>query len=256
MSPLKPIAYTCAAAALAAIGLTQGQRIGGSGHPATESRTVSDFHTIQFGSAWDATIEVGPSKGVEITLDDNLSKHVVTEVKEGRLTIRFEKGISVNTKSPMKLRITTPSLDGISVSGASNAQVAGVKANHFKAGLSGSAHLTVKGLAATLEVSQSGASEIAWRDLNLKEAKITQSGASKADIGGRVDQLSVVQSGAASLKGPDSKVASTRSSGAAHTFVNVEESLTAFTSGAASVVYGGNPNVTKKQSGASTIRKK
>src|SRR2546423_1926364 len=117
----------------------------GSGVAKTEARTVADFTEVEVGSAVRLDLTVGPSRGVEVTADDNLVPHVITEVSGGRLKIYTDA--NTTTKIGITVKATTPTLKAVEGSGASTATVAGVQADRFRLGLSGASTCTLTGKA-------------------------------------------------------------------------------------------------------------
>jgi hypothetical protein len=157
------------------------EAIRGSGIGVTEERTVADFDRIDVGGSWEVTVEVGGEKRVEVEADDNLIGYVQTRVENGSLKVTTSKG-NFSFRSGPELRVTVPSLSGITLAGSSEARVTGVQAEHFEAHVAGSADLTVSGRADDLTASVSGSGTLSLFGLEARNATVTVSGSGDANI--------------------------------------------------------------------------
>jgi hypothetical protein len=190
----------------------------GSGTMKLEKRNLPAFNAVEISGAYDVEIVVQKEQSLEVEGDDNLLPLIKTEVKNGVLSINNEHSFS--TKHKLRVRISLPSLDGISTSGASDILASDVKSEEFKINASGAGNLQVSGETITLEVEVSGAGEIDAKDLHAKKVIITSSGAAQADV-------------------------------------YASEELRANVSGAGNITYYGDPKtVSEDTSGAGSISKK
>jgi hypothetical protein len=194
--------YTLALIALAGIGCDLHFRIGGparvgSGVVAKQVLQPGKFHRIHAGGAAHLIVTVEDKVGAEIEVDDNLLDIVVLETRGDTLTIRTTE--SYNSQHGLKIRLSTPELVGLDLSGATRAEVDGVNAQEFSLDLSGASSATIKGTAETFRCALSGASRVHCFELETQTAKATLSGASKAELD-VTDSLSANASGASSVK--------------------------------------------------------
>lgn len=195
------------------------QSIKGSGNMKTERRNVPTFKAVDVGGASDVEIVVGREQSVELEYDDNLLPLVKTEVRGDTLHISREKG-NIRSNNSLRVRITVAELDGLDLSGASKANVSGVKTEKFDLQVSGASKVSIDGTARDLELDLSGASSINAETLMVETASVEASGASRATV-------------------------------------NVSETLKADASGASRISYLGNPkSVSRDVSGASSISAK
>lgn len=187
----------------------------GSGTPKIEKRTVGAFTAVDVSGAYEVDIVAQKEPGLELEGDDNLLKLVKTEVKNGTLFISSDSSFS--TKQSIRVRISTPEIQGLSASGANLVKVSGVKNDNFVIETSGASAIFVAGEAKSVEIEMSGASKVDTRDLRVARAKVSSSGASRA-------------------------------------FVHATEEVSADLSGASNVTYYGEPKTVNKQvSGASSV---
>jgi hypothetical protein len=195
-----------------------GGQVVGSGVSKVEKRNVPAFTSVDLSGAFEVEITAQKDLSVELEGDDNILPLIKTEVKNGVLTVGNSESIS--TKSKLRLKISVPTLDGISASGASDIVASGVKSDNFRIDTSGASNLQISGETKALEVEMSGAGEVDAKDFRAQKVNIT-------------------------------------SSGAAHADVYASEELTASVSGAGNVNYYGDPKVfNEDRSGAGTITKR
>ena len=190
-------------------------QIKGSGNLKTEKRDVPAFSVVKSGGAAEVEIAVGGAQSLEIETDDNLLELTKTYVKGDTLFIEREGNI--RTKTPLRIRISVPTLDGLDLSGASKGNVTNIKTDKFDLELSGASRLTISGEADSLDADLSGASSLEAGELRTAYTTIEASGTSRANV-------------------------------------FATDILTAEASGASRVAYAGNPqSIVKDVSGASSV---
>jgi hypothetical protein len=216
------LAFLLGAATVAALytfdvfGGTSGSSANGSGVPATQSRDVSAFDSVELAGGNNVVIHVGGDQSVVVKADDNLLSHVTTKVQSSTLVVGNTPG-SLTTKSPMSVVVTVPTLSELTLAGGGNMVVDGIKAESLTVTLSGSGNVTGSGDAESLGVTLSGSGN-AW---------FTQLVADKAHA---------VLSGSGNI------------------FVTASESLDASVPGSGTINYAGNPlHVTKSVTGSGAI---
>jgi len=173
-----------AALILAGIGVTLLVRGGGSsssgvqgsGVPATQTRAVAGFSSLDLAGASDVTVVVGGPRSVVVRADSNLISHVTTRVAAGTLVIG-ETG-SFTTRSPMSVAVRVPSLTALNLSGAGKITVTGISGPRLTVTVSGTGVLSATGTVTRLDVTVSGAglaqlSQLTARDVH---AVVTGSG--------------------------------------------------------------------------------
>jgi hypothetical protein len=175
------------------------QQIQGSGVSKTEARSVPEFSEIDASNAVRLNVSIGTPASVEVTTDDNLQPHVLTEVSGKRLKIRMDAGFT--TKIGVNVRIVTPSLTAFRGSGACDATATGIETSEFKlklngasrcqlsskseklsVDLSGASQATLSGTTARLSLEASGASQVKAADLRARVAKVEAAGASNVEV--------------------------------------------------------------------------
>jgi hypothetical protein len=215
------------------------ERIVGSGTPATREVDVRDFRAVALSGALQGEITRADSFRVSLTADDNILEHIKVHQDGPTLIVRLgdpDQRLSVSPKTPMKVQIAMPALQGLTLSGASSGAVRGFKGGSgFKADLSGASTLQGDISADTMTIAASGASTATLRGA-AKEASLSASGASQLRLG----ELAVAH-------------ADVDVSGASAATVHVHEHLDYTLSGASHLNYEGNPTLGRtSSSGASS----
>ncbi len=132
----------------------------GSGVPATQTREVASFQSVELAGGNNVVINVGEKQSVIVKGDDNLLSRVTTKVESGKLVIANKPG-SLTAKSPMIVAVTVPTLSELTLAGGGNIVVSGLKAETLIVTLSGSGNVTGSGTARSLDVTLSGSGN-AW----------------------------------------------------------------------------------------------
>ena len=168
----------------------------GSGTAKTETRNVAGFKKIEASGA--VNVEVDTQKGFNVTVeaDDNLLQFIKTEVSGDTLKIYSEGKISPTTK--LNVKISMPEIEGLNVSGASDAKIMNVKTDSLKLKASGASEISLTGETKELNADASGASEINAENLKVENADVEASGASSADVSA-TNELNVEASGASKI---------------------------------------------------------
>lgn len=171
----------------------------GSGHLATEARPVGGFTGVVVSGAGWVIIEQTGAESLHVTAEDNILPFVRTEVRDRRLILRLERGVSINTIHGVEYRVTVADLTEIEASGASRVELVHVDTPELTARLSGASSYTALGVADLHSIDLSGASRCEAGDLVSEEVTASLSGASYGLV--RVqDRLIATASGASVLE--------------------------------------------------------
>jgi len=188
----------------------------GSGVPATQTRDVAAFKSVELAGSNNVVIRIGAKQSVVVKADDNLLDRVTTEVHSGTLVIGNTPG-SFSTSTPMSVEVVVPTLDALTLAGSGNLVVDGIDAQSLEVALPGSGTLTGSGTAGRLDATVGGSGMIQFTGLVAKDVR-------------------AVVSGSGSI------------------FVTATESLDGSVSGSGAILYAGNPQtVTKSVTGSGAI---
>jgi len=189
----------------------------GSGVRKTEKRDLEPFTAIETSGAFEVEVTCQKPTSFEIEGDDNLLPLIQTEVRHGVLHVSSSKPYS--SRTGISLRIATPDLERIRISGAGKIRLTEVKSDKFEIHSSGAAMITASGQTKSLDINSSGAGTIDTHNLRAETAEVSVSGAAAVDV-------------------------------------YASDQLDASVSGAGRVTYSGNPKVSKHVSGAGQVTKK
>ena len=154
--------------------------IQGSGVSKTESRTVSSFSKIELSGSPEVEVTVGPAASLSVTADDNILPLIETKV-DGR-TLDIDSKGSYNTSIGVKVKITAPTLEGVSISGSGDIHVTELKAGEFETGITGSGNIVIVGTSDQLTAQITGSGNLKADELSVKHARVTVTGSGNATI--------------------------------------------------------------------------
>ena len=192
-------------------------RIRGSGIEATTTRSVANFNEVSISGVGLLLIEHGDVESLTITADDNLLRHIGSDVREGRLFLGPEDGVDLEQITEIVYRLTVRSLDAIDASGVVEVVAHDILSHSFIANVSGVSSVNLTGETDFLDVNISGVSNFWGREFLTLDTQVIASGVTEV-------------------------------------VVNVRDRLDATVSGASVVRYLGNPAISANVSGASTVR--
>ena len=170
--------------------------IKGSGKSKTENRNISNFDSIEIDGAFDLVVDCQKKKSLKITGDDNLLKHIITQVKGNRLHIY--SNASICSKIQLVVKISIENLKMINSSGATDIDLSNLDNNNFLLEMSGSGDITLAGKTGNFKTVLSGSSELRAKNLKANKVKIEINGASDAYVYAS-QKLDVEISGAGTL---------------------------------------------------------
>lgn len=206
----------------------------------TETRTPGNFTSVGSLGSWDVVITIGDKDEVKLVSKGFDLDKVITEVEDGRLEIKLEKGRHNNVN--FTAYVTVRELESVGLSGSGNMEVdSDVSSRTFSIGSSGSGNIVMKKVdAQTLSVGMSGSGKVMIEGGSCETANIGQSGSGSFD--------------ALDLMAGDVKIGK---SGSGSTSIGVEGDLKVASSGSGNVYIKGSPaNQTVASSGSGRIIRK
>jgi len=211
----------------------------GSGNIVTEKRSVGTFASLNVSSAFEVEVKIGPAEDIRVEADDNIIKHIRTEVSGNTLIIKTENLHSINN-AHMKVFITMPALNDINASASANVRVLDViKGNgklNFDASSSADIEAEVEAPEVEAEASSSGTVKLSGKTKNYKAQASSGANIKTADLLSENTDVSV-------SSGADAQV-----------YASV--SLTADASSGGSVNYRGAGSIKKSESSGGSVNKK
>ncbi len=208
----------------------------GEGEIKEEVRSLPSFDSIDFSGKGQIALITGDKHEIRVEIYENLLPLLITEVKNNRLKVKFEK--SVRSDKPIRFYITAPEYKELSFSGGVSVKSAGPLVSEM------------------IELDFSGASE-AILEFQTDFLETSIFGAGDMAFSGVAEYHKIVVSGAGEIRAFDLRTKKTELtiSGAGDAEIYAEEVLKVKISGAGDVVYKGEPVVEKKISGAGSIKK-
>jgi hypothetical protein len=207
----------------------------GSGRLATESREVRNFDRVSLTGSGEVALTQGDEESLTIEADRNVMQYILSEVKDGTLTLGPERGTIVQ---PTRLQFTlgVKTLDGLTVSGSGDITAERAATDRLEIVVSGSGGVCIYALAA-------------------QEVEVRISGSGDVELHGRVTDLKLDISGSGKYHGGDlrSETTSATISGSGGATVWATERLDADISGSGSVSYYGEPETDVSRSGSGKV---
>jgi hypothetical protein len=228
---MKKIAFTLA---LLCITFTQAQnwkkeKIKESGIQKTITRATSTYDEISAGGSFNVKLVSGKEGNITINGDENIISHIVTEVENNKLIVRFEKNKNYSYRS--KIVITIP-FEEISV-----------------VSFAGSGEIETKNTinATNLNIVLTGSGEGNF-DVNTENLKTTLSGSGDLEISGKTTELEGKLTGSGNLNCSKliAQNAETSVTGSGDLNVNCTNSLVAKVAGSGSIKYKKKPQTIDK----------
>lgn len=217
-----------------------GKRIQGNGNVVTIERNVGNYDEVSSAGWFDVELVSGSEGQLTIRGEENLLEYIKTEVKDGRLVIKTEKGVNLKPSSWRSgILITVPieEISGVSLSGSGDVVSKTVlKTDNFRASIAGSGDVTLELEATNVKASISGSG-----DMNLE---------------GSTRNLEVAVAGSGDVKAYDLEADNVEAkvSGSADLKVTANEMIRARVSGSGDITYKGNPSkIDSKSSGSGDI---
>ncbi|MEP6754688.1 MAG: head GIN domain-containing protein [Chthonomonadales bacterium] len=171
----------------------------GSGNVVTKSVTVTGFHSLNLMGSGSVKITQGATESLTITADDNILPLLISDVKDGELTLDIKHGKSINSSKPVQYDLTVKSLDQIHLNGSGQINSSSLKGDSLKVDLTGSGDISLAGSADAVTVELSGSGQFVGTDMKCKTAKVTIGGSGKAILAPK-DTLDIDISGSGSVE--------------------------------------------------------
>ena len=207
-----------------------GKKIKGNGKVVTIERSVGEYESISSAGWFDVILVDGQEGKITLKGEENLLEYIETEVKNGKLTIKTEKGVNLkssNWKGGIEITIPIEEVSAVSLAGSGDvisrttiksdtfkASLAGsgdvtlsVEAGDFEASLSGSGDMKFDGSAETFKVSVAGSGDIDAFDMNADYVEATVAGSADLNVTAKKEiKARVAGSGDITYKGNPAKI--------------------------------------------------
>ncbi|MEN8186529.1 MAG: head GIN domain-containing protein [Bacteroidota bacterium] len=214
-------------------------RIKGNGKVITKTRNVDNFEKIGVSGSFDVDLVKGNEGKIDIKIEENLLPYLITEVKDGKLKIKWKSGTSINTNKGVHLTVYFNDINAVGLSGSGDINSKDlIKSDDFNVAVSGSGDIQLNLDVNNLKTAISGSGDIGLSG----KTKVF-----KAGISGSGD----IDAGKLESRNAELKIA-----GSGDMTVTVTEELYARVSGSGDIEYKGNPKIEDiKVSGSGEISK-
>lgn len=198
------------------------KKVKGNGNVVTKTRTIDSFDKVSVGGSFDVNLVDGTEGKITIKGESNLLPYIETEVRNGKLKIKFKENTNIRTTKRLVVTVPFERIEAVSLGGSGNISVqkrmkaddasfniggsgnitANVDANNVKASIGGSGNIKLKGKTDNFKCSIAGSGSVKAYDLdtNTLKASIAGSGSVQTSVSSKI-KASVVGSGSVYYKG-------------------------------------------------------
>jgi len=168
------------AAMLAGCNNVSGNAVRGSGTLKSEARTVPAFSMVSTAGAFDIVVTQGPVTSVVIEADDNILPEILTTVSG--TTLEISPKSSISPSKTVVVRITHPSLLGVSIAGSGTVIAMNLDVPAFDADIAGSGNMKLGGKASALTINIAGSGDVFAPNLAAEKVSVGISGSGSAEV--------------------------------------------------------------------------
>ncbi len=221
-----------------AVLLTVSSSFSMNGEGEREKRDVGKFNKIGLAVSADLYLKQGNTSEVIIEADEKTLERLETEVKNGKLIIKFDSWRFSNYPR-FKIFITTPEINALNVSGSGDIIAEStIETDDIAFGISGSGDINME-------------------DLTAETAKVAISGSGNVNLAGsgslEILELSISGSGDLDSEALAAEDFTAKISGSGSCRVLVNSTLKASISGSGKIYYSGNPVIDVSISGSGKV---
>lgn len=211
------------------------ERIEGNYDLQTEVRDAGGFTDVELRGSFRVEIIPDDQPGIEVQAESNVIPYVETWSDGNTLVVQFRRGYNIRENYPVEVRVYTPELEGIRLSGSGRIFAGHFNSSDVSVNLSGSGNIECSFNAAVLDAAISGSGNLY--------------------IGGMAGRGELSISGSGKLDGGSllMETCKARISGSGNMWVEVESSLEGWISGSGSIYYTGDPVVISHISGSGKV---
>jgi hypothetical protein len=131
---------------------------------------VAAFTSISTNGAFAIEITCQKSPSLEVEGDENVLNFVTTEVSSN--TLRLENSNNYSTSEPVKIKISVPNLEGLSVNGGGHIDIKGMNNDKFEIDSNGAPTIVVEGTTKLVDIGANGAGKIDTQNLHATRAVV------------------------------------------------------------------------------------
>jgi len=208
-----------------------------------QTRKVDPFTEISLRISANVHLEQGEKQSLEIVAKPSTLEEIITEVKDGKLIIRFpNKNYVWSTFQPgeITIYITVPEINGLGISGSGDI----IAENEIKTKI--------------LDMAVSGSGNIKLSELTAERVKSAISGSGDIIVAGKAaaQDLSITISGSGNFKGLNYSAddVTVKIAGSGNVGVEANKNLYVRLAGSGNVTYKGKPMIDQSIAGSGSVR--
>jgi hypothetical protein len=152
----------------------------GQGPVTSETREVGAFSRIEASAGIRVVVRIGPSEAVEVTAQENLLPVIATDLRGDTLSIEASEDFT--SLEPVTVTVVVPALDGITLSGGSQAVIDGLDAESLELRIRGGAQVTAAGSVGSVALHADGGATASLEDLSVRVATVSMDGGATATL--------------------------------------------------------------------------
>lgn len=211
----------------------------GSGPVVSETRTSSEFHSINNAGSANVIVLAGSEYKVEIRAQKNIISNIETAVVGQELTIKFKNGVSISSSDEISVYVTCPYYSALSING------------------SGMIKSEITNSTSSLKLSVTGSGDIDIKNVNITSIQNDIEGSGNIDVAGTTSNAlhTINGSGAINCYELSSEDVTANVGGSGSINITVNHHLDATINGSGNIVYKGNPTVNTTINGSGSVRK-
>jgi len=178
------------------------ESVKGNGEVTTITRNVGEYDEITIAGPFHIDLVKGTEGKLEIAIEDNLEKYLVTKVKDGKLVIRWENNFKVQPNKSIHIVIPFESIEALVLAGSGDIKSKDeISATNFKvksAGsgnidllissdevnctMAGSGNVTLEGDSRDFDCSKAGSGNLYAYDFECDNIDINGAGSGNAEV--------------------------------------------------------------------------
>jgi len=214
------------------------ERIEGNRNVITTTREIPDFDEVVSAGNYDVYITIADSTSLRIEAEENLIRFIETYVSGRNLYIEEKDDYWLDNNKPMKLFLTTPSLDEILLTGSGKIVCDTISSEYLILKITGSGKIEFnKTYVDNMKAVLTGSGDIILSGKGLEsEYNVTGSGSIRAIDFIHNDSESTI-------------------TGSGNIYVYAIEYLKAVITGSGDIYYEGNPDITERITGTGDLRR-
>jgi hypothetical protein len=215
-----------------------GRRVRGNGNPGSENRSVSSFESLRALGGMDVILSPGAEYTARVEADENLLKYILTDRDGNALVIRTRNGYNLNSRTPIKVYVTAPTIEELVITGS------GTVVSRGK--LTANRRLRVR-------VTGSGDVKV---DVNAPEVSAEANGSGNIILTGATRNFNAEINGSGEMRCFNllSENTGVRISGSGSAEVYASKQLDVRISGSGDVAYKGSPTINQHIAGSGSVR--